>query len=177
MSLIDLFLIGFLVEKPWNAYELAKFIGGHNLQEVSRISTPAVYKNLTKLAQTGYLDVHTTKEGGRPEKKVYSITEQGRTYFLELLHKAATLPIYYHFGCNTVVMHLNKVEKEEAVSLLNMLRETVSHKKVFIDEAVQEHYENTPLVGRAIIRQAQLVNDAMIQWLDEFIEQYKEENR
>jgi DNA-binding PadR family transcriptional regulator len=175
MSLIDLFLIGFIVEKPWNAYELAKFIEGHDLQEIIRISTPSIYKNLTKLAQKGYLEVQISKEGGRPEKKIYSITEQGKAYFLELLHKAATLPVYYHFSCNTVVMHLNKVEKDEGLQLLDVLRSALAQKQIGVNKAVQEHGTEIPLVGRAIIRQVQLVNEAMIQWLDEFIEHYRRE--
>jgi hypothetical protein len=105
------------------------------------------------------------------------LAEQGKAYFLKLLHKAAMLPVYYHFDWNTVVMHLDRVEKDEGLQMLDVLRNTLAQKQIGIDNSIKEHGTEIPLVGRTIIRQAQLVNDAMIQWLDELIEQYKEENR
>lgn len=175
MSSIDLFLIGFLVEKPWSAYELAKFITEHNLHETIRISTPAVYKNLTKLAERGYADIQITREGGRPEKKIYSITESGLAYFHELLKKGIDAPILYHLSLNTVVMHLNKLDYEEGLRSLETIKAHLERKQHFIDEAMTEFSPRIPLVGRTIIRQVQLLNTAMLQWIQEFIVQYEHE--
>lgn len=175
MSTIDLFLIGFIVEKPWNAYELAKFVEEWDLQEITRISTPAIYKNLTKLAEKGYLQVQVIKEGERPEKKVYTITDSGQKYFLELLVKNSEAPLYYHFPLNTSIMHLNKLPQKTALQLLDQLKTLIEQKQTFLNRAVKENKNIVPLTGRTLIRQMQLVNRAMLQWIKELCLQYAQE--
>ncbi len=49
------------------------------------IKKSTVYYTLEKLAKDGYVEYETEREGKRPERRVYQITEKGESYFLQLL--------------------------------------------------------------------------------------------
>jgi DNA-binding PadR family transcriptional regulator len=86
MSTVDLMLLGALMEKPMNAYEMKKTMEFRNIRTWVKLSTPSIYKNLLSLKKKGYLDSKTVKESEMPEKTIYSINEKGRLYFIKLLH-------------------------------------------------------------------------------------------
>ena len=174
MSSINLFLLGFIIEKDWNAYELAKFLETHKLNSMIKISAPAIYKNLIKLAKKEYLKVNTVKESEMPEKKVYSITSKGKNYFHELMEKFATDKLKYHFDFNSFILNLDKIEKKERFILLDKLMEQLKGISEFYDLCLKE-YHYIRLTGRAIMKQHKMLNETMIKWLSEFIELYRNE--
>lgn len=186
MSAIDLFLLGFFVEPAreidervklptrFSAYEIANFIGENELQEMIKISTPAVFKNLIAMAEKGYLVIETVRDGNFPEKKIYSITEKGRKYFRDLMKKISLSALKYRFDFNSFILNLDKITPGEAFNLLNVLKKEFEKKREFF-QFIMKKYDFIPLTGRSIIRQSYMVNETMIKWITDFIEEYKNE--
>ena len=80
-SVINLILLGQVIRKPVSAYDLAHLLDQHNLSAMVRISKPAIYSNIRKLLERGYLEGRITKTRRRPEKRVCYPTDRGRARF------------------------------------------------------------------------------------------------
>ena len=174
MHTLDIIILGMAAEGPRSAYDIQKDVEYHQLSRWTRVSVPSVYRKVLRLSGAGYLRRETVKGERRGDKAVYSITEEGRRYFMELLRAQAVQPVQVIFDFNTVISNLNKVDRGDAAELVNTLREKLR-------EAAEENleyagqYREIPLVGREIINQQGMVYGALLRWLDEFEEKFKRE--
>lgn len=174
MSSVDLFLLGFIMERPWNAYELTKFIEENDLKEMIKISKASIFKKLKKMESLGYLEFETVKTGEMPEKRVYSTTPKGEKQFLNLMKQNSEKEFQYHQDFNTFILNLSKIEKEKGMKMVRKLKTRFMEKRRLY-KILLENKQTIPFEGKTIIRQIFLVNEAMIQWINEFSIEY--ENR
>ncbi|GAA1508337.1 DNA-binding PadR family transcriptional regulator [Agromyces terreus] len=80
-----------LVEQPMHPYEMYQLMLQRREDHVVRVSAGSLYRAVERLAADGLIVEHATeREGNRPERTVYAITEQGRAAFLETI--ASMLP-------------------------------------------------------------------------------------
>jgi DNA-binding PadR family transcriptional regulator len=171
MSSIDLYILGFIINQPMSAYEFAEFAKKYKFQEMIKISTPAIYKNLKKMFKQGYVKSKVVRQGEMPEKAIYSITDKGRAYFLELMNSMASTTYSIHFDFNTFLAHLDNIKKSEALLLLDKLKNTLINKKILLQNYI-DNYRDIPLQGRALIKQHYLLNNTLIEWLEDFIKEF-----
>jgi DNA-binding PadR family transcriptional regulator len=176
MSAINLLILGSVLNKDWSAYELAQFIETNDIDRLLKVSAPAIYRNLVKLAEQDYLAVRVTKEGEMPEKKIYSLTPSGRDYYYHLLQQVSTQQINYYFDLNTVIANLDNISGEQANTLIGNIREQLQSLAIIYEQAETKH-RTYPLVVRALIRQQQMLNQTMLEWLDQFEATFKAAQR
>ncbi len=173
MSSLHLFLMGFLVEAPWNAYELVKFFENRHIKHLVKFSTPSIYRNLVQLEKRGYLSVRTEREGDLPEKKIYSATDTGKTYFRELMDHFAGESFFYHFDFNVVILNLGKLPREEGLTLLDQLRALIqSMHRTY--EMLYETHRELPFEARMVMKQHAMLSETLLRWIDTFIQGYRE---
>lgn len=175
LSAINLVLLGFLIDESMSAYDLDKLIARDNIKEMVKISTPAVYKNLLKLNENGYLAAQIIKEGEMPEKTVYRVTDLGRQYFMELMYKYAGEKVKINFDLNALIINLNKIDKDKALRMLENIRNGFYFQQKTLAEQLLSA-QMAPITGRAVIRQSQLVNQALINWIEELIQEFRKES-
>lgn len=174
LSTINLVLLGFLLDESMSAYDLDKLIERNQIKEMVKISTPAIYKNLIKLNENGYLAAQTVKEGEMPEKTIYRITERGRQYFMELMYKYAGERIKINFDFNALIINLDKIDKDKALRMLENIRNGFYYQqKALAEQALSSKF--MPLTGRTVFRQFQLINQSLIEWIEELIKEYQRE--
>jgi DNA-binding PadR family transcriptional regulator len=168
LSAIDLTLLGLVISAPISAYDLAKFVEQHELKDLIRLSIPAIYKNMKKLEQQGFLSSASVKHGEMPEKTIYSITESGRQLFYILMDKYTDEKIKYHFEFNPVIVNLDKLPKTKSKQVVKKLKTKLEKRKQEIkrDEQVWRTISKT---GAVLFSQVQHVNDALLEWIDELI--------
>lgn len=175
LSAINLVLLGFLMDEAMSAYDLDKLITRNDIKEMVKISTPAIYKNLLKLNEKGYLAAQTVKEGEMPEKTIYRITNLGRQYFTELMYKYAGEKLKINFDLNALIINLEKVEKDKALRMLENIRNGFYYQqKTLTDKLLSGPM--MPMAGRAVLRQFQLVNQALVTWIEELIQEFNKGN-
>jgi len=168
LSAIDLTLLGLVISAPISAYDLAKFVEQHELKDLVRLSIPAIYKNLKKLEQQGYLSSTSEKHGEMPEKTIYTITESGRQLFYVLMDKYADEKIKYHFEFNPVIVNLDKLPKHKSQQLVIKLKTKLEKRKQDIKRDEQA-WSTISKTGIVLLSQVQHVNDALLDWIDELI--------
>jgi DNA-binding PadR family transcriptional regulator len=83
MNRYDLVLLGFITEKDSSGYDIITTIRKRELDRWAKISTSTIYNRLTRLEKNGYIEGRSEREGNRPERTTYTVSDKGR----ELLKK------------------------------------------------------------------------------------------
>ena len=176
MSSIDLVILGIVLEKPQSAYDIQKDVEYHHLSRWTKISVPSIYRKVLQLNEKGYLRSDIVKGDKFADKAVYSITNEGKKYFKQLMTAYTNQAVPLLFDFNVVIANLNKVDKDEALKLVSELRENIKS-SVRSNEAYAIEYADIPLVGRTIFEQQKLLYNSLLEWLDDFESQFKEEEQ
>lgn len=174
MSSIDLVILGIVLEKPQSAYDIQKDVEYHHLSRWAKVSVPSIYRKVIQLNEKGYLQSSIVKGDKYADKAVYSITDEGKAYFKKLMNTYSTQAIPLLFDFNVVIANLNKVSKEEALGLIAELKENITFSIKTNGEYAVE-YADIPFVGRTIIEQQIILYNSLLEWLDNFEEQFKKE--
>jgi DNA-binding PadR family transcriptional regulator len=174
MSAVDLVILGYLKRVPGSPYELARKVETSRLKKIVKIGSPTIYQNIKKMAQKGYLSSETVRDGEMPEKSIYTLTEKGEAYFLELMHRFSFDPGRMYFNFNSFIKNVTLVDKETGLAMLKDL------KLFFYDtrEDLENDIKNisTPSFEiRAILKQYHILLKGMIDWIEEVIADYKKE--
>lgn len=82
-------ILGFLEIRPLSGYDLKKGFDG-SVRHFWPADQAQIYRTLTKLSDTGLVSVELVPQEGKPDRKVYHITENGRSELHTWL--ASTLP-------------------------------------------------------------------------------------
>ncbi len=91
--MIPLYILGMLLRYgPQHGYQIKKMIS-EQLSDFTDIKLPAIYYHLEKMEAGGLITAQAVKEGVRPEKRVYAISEAGVERFQQLLRR--TLDLQY----------------------------------------------------------------------------------
>lgn len=81
-------ILGFLNYKPMTGYDLAKAFG-ESLNFFWHAQNSHIYLELKKLEKKGYISGKTVIQSDKPNKRVFSITDSGRTAFLDWLSQGS----------------------------------------------------------------------------------------
>jgi len=81
---IKTMLLGFLMSGSMTGYELKKRFS-ISFSFFSGLSYGSIYPSLRKMAQEGWITLKVEIQDGSPNRKVYTITDEGRKVFLENL--------------------------------------------------------------------------------------------
>ena len=87
---IKTMILGFLMHGSMTGYELKKRFS-LSFSFFSALSYGSIYPALKKLEQEGWITLKVEVQDGSPNRKVYTITDSGRKFFLENLRKPFTL--------------------------------------------------------------------------------------
>ena len=78
MNRYDLVLLGLILEHERSGYDIITEIRLRELDRWAKISTSTVYNRLTTLQKNGSILGRSEKDGNRPERMVFTITDKGR---------------------------------------------------------------------------------------------------
>ncbi len=177
MSTIDLIILGILLDKKMNAYELANFIEDRGIDKFLKVSVPAIYKNCKRLYQSGYLNGQRVREGEMPEKLVYSINKKGKEHFHDLMKYYSSSmhhdPTPFFIDFNSFLWHIEKLEMSEAIEMLENLQFQLLGIKKWIVQHEKEAQSSEPFSSRMIIKQYRMMIATLVIWVRETIEDYK----
>lgn len=86
-------MLSLLMDKPQSGYDLAKNFS-ESISFFWKATHQQIYRELAKLEEQNLVTVETIEQDGRPDKKLYSITEAGRTLLAAwLLQPGEVMPI------------------------------------------------------------------------------------
>ena len=175
MSSINLIILGFLKKKPMSAYEITRHFEFKRMQKWVKVGSPTIFQNIKKLAVKNLLVGKTIKDTEMPEKVIYSLTEAGEEYFLELMDQFSAKPGKIVFDFNTFVANLGQVDKETALQMLNNLKMSFMASHIDVTNDYQE-LSDLPVEGVAIMKLYRTIFNDLIKWVDDLILHYETED-
>ena len=99
-NLLALAVMSYLSQQPMHPYELSRTLREHGDDRSIKFNHGSLYMVVGQLAKAGYItEVETSREGQRPERTVYALTDEGRAEFRDWLAELVAEPEheYPHF--------------------------------------------------------------------------------
>lgn len=125
---IQLYVLGLLMRYgPQHGYSIKQIVSD-NIAAFAKIKLPTIYYHLDKLAEKGYINSVIEKDGNRPEKTVYSITDSGVAYFNSLLNKILAENYNVEFDFDGILYFSEFVNKSTVIKNLNRKKEHIENK-------------------------------------------------
>jgi PadR family transcriptional regulator AphA len=81
---LDYAILGFLNYRPYSGYDLKK-VFDTSVQHFWSADQSQIYRTLSRLSKQGLVDLEKIHQDDRPDRKVYHITEDGRSALIEWL--------------------------------------------------------------------------------------------
>lgn len=118
---LALAVMNLLIEEPMHPYEMKSKMKGRGHDQVIKLTGGSIYDTVERLEQGGFIQAQeTSREGRRPERTVYAITESGRDEITLWLQELLTQPVneYPQFGA--ALAFFAHLPKDEVVRLLKI---------------------------------------------------------
>ena len=99
-NLLALAVMSYLSQQPMHPYELGRTLREHGDARSIKFNHGSLYMVVGQLAKAGYItELETSREGQRPERTVYALTDAGRAEFGDWLRELVAEPQqeYPHF--------------------------------------------------------------------------------
>jgi DNA-binding PadR family transcriptional regulator len=99
-NLLALAVMSYLSQQPMHPYELGRTLREHGDARSIKFNHGSLYMVVGQLAKAGYIaELETSREGQRPERTVYALTDSGRAEFGNWLRELIAEPQqeYPHF--------------------------------------------------------------------------------
>jgi DNA-binding PadR family transcriptional regulator len=193
-DMVTLTVLGMLSEQPSHTYEIQRQIRSRH-KDFAATKTRALYHAIEDLVRKGFAEpVETTRDGRRPERTVYQISEHGREELVAWLTELLERPVAEYPVFNIAIGFLPYLPQERALESL-LSRTTSLHAEIAShQEAIRALQEDSRLprlflleLEHAIaLRQAELkwvfgiiedIRSGRLHWdIDWLIEQFAEHN-
>jgi DNA-binding PadR family transcriptional regulator len=144
-NLMALAVLATVVQRPMHRYEIASLIRARGKDQDMDVKWGSLYTVVQNLAKHGFLEVvGTSRQGARPERTVYRITEAGRQEMLDWTRELVSTPEPEHprFAAGLSVHMV--LPPDEVIGLLRArlgaLEESIAARR----EALAEHGADVP---------------------------------
>ncbi|MFC1992005.1 PadR family transcriptional regulator [Chloroflexota bacterium] len=120
----QLILLGILQEGKTHGYRLNEYVN-HVMSLFADIKKSKVYYTLEKLEKDGCVENEIEREGKRPERRVYKITDKGKAVFLQLLRDNLGEFTRTYFNDDIGIAFMGQLPNQEVQKLLDKKRKMV----------------------------------------------------
>ena len=139
ISPLALSILELLHERPMHPYELAATMRERHHDEFVRLNFGTLYHTVEVLERNGWiLPAEREKEGRRPERTVYRLTDAGRDVLLQVVGEILAVPRreYLHFSAGLMFMH--HLDKKSATSHLEQRSQALQQKITKLSHLLDE---------------------------------------
>ena len=159
-----LLVLGMLRTHDMHGYQIADAIEAYFRGE-GHIKKATLYDTLRRLADEGFLDGHEEREGNRPPRTVYTLTDSGEAEFTRLLKEDVAQPESWHSLVAVGLMFLDALPPAEALRLLRERRDAA----IAVAEAHEEAQPHPGIMSALIVDRVTRHAAVEIEWLDNAI--------
>jgi DNA-binding PadR family transcriptional regulator len=173
---LALAVMALLYERPMHPYEMVSLMRERGKHESVRLKYSSLYSVVEALEREGLiLPLATVREGRRPERTVYGLTEAGRIEFLSWLRELLREPVKEYTQFAAGLTFLPALPPDEAAALLEervrRLESEVEEMRARLDAVMEQGLPRLFLVEsehELILRQAEL------SWVRELVREIRD---
>lgn len=129
-----LLLLGLLSTHPQHGYQMNEFIE-KNLGRVSLMKKATAYAMLSRMENAGLVEASEGREGNRPTRRVYSITDDGLKEMMDMLEAILGDPEYQPPFGDIAVMFIDILESDRAAELIRKRLDWMDEEIRFMESA------------------------------------------
>jgi DNA-binding PadR family transcriptional regulator len=119
-NLLALAVLAYLSRQPMHPYELGRTLREHDDARSIKFNHGSLYMVVEQLARAGFIvEQETSREGQRPERTVYALTDEGRKEFGDWLRELVEVPEHEYPHFVAALSLIGALPPGEAVALLD----------------------------------------------------------
>lgn len=116
---LQLAVLRLLADGQMHPYEMQQRIREHAIDQVVKVAHGSLYHAVARLAEQGLIEpMETSREGRRPERTVYAITEAGQDEARSRLREFVMRPVKEYPSFGMALAFVSMLPPAEAVALL-----------------------------------------------------------
>jgi DNA-binding PadR family transcriptional regulator len=139
---LALAVLSLLVERPMHPYEMSSTMRERVKEESIKLNYGSLYSVVDSLVKHGLIEVQETiREGRRPERTIYAITEPGRTELVDWLSELLSVPVK-EFTQFEAALSLMPCMPPDEVSRLLAMRRTRLENEIASLRAIMDEMAN-----------------------------------
>lgn len=170
---VALSVLNLLNERPMHPYEMRVLIRQRRHDRAFRIRESSIYDTVSRLADRGLIEpVEVNREGRRPERTVYAITEAGRDELLSWLWDLASEPPEEYPAFAAPLMFIYSLGRDRVIAALTQraakLEAQISSSDAY-RQASEPQYPGFPRIFGIEEEYAQAMRRAEVTWLRDII--------
>ena len=124
-NLLALAVLSYLTQRPMHPYELSRTLRENGDARSIKFNHGSLYMVVQQLAKAGFVaEVETSRDGARPERTVYALTDAGRGELHDWLRELVEVPTHEYPG---FVAALSLIAALPPERVLELLRHRLGH--------------------------------------------------
>ncbi|TDD44194.1 PadR family transcriptional regulator [Nonomuraea terrae] len=144
-NLMALAVLSALVQRPMHPYEIARALTGWGKDQDMEIKWGSLYTVVRNMEKHGLIAEHESfREGRRPERTVYRITDEGRAEMVDWTRELVSTPMPETPRFRAGLSVLAALHPDEAATLLrrrlDLLEDTITTER----DTLAQHTEQVP---------------------------------
>jgi DNA-binding PadR family transcriptional regulator len=118
-NLLALAVLSYLTQRPMHPYELSRTLREHGDARSIKFNHGSLYMVVGQLAKAGFIaEQETTREGQRPERTVYALTDSGRHELRDWMRELVEYPQHEYPHFVAALSLIGALPPSEVVKLL-----------------------------------------------------------
>jgi DNA-binding PadR family transcriptional regulator len=168
-------VLGSLSERPMHPYEISTMLRGRGKDQSIKVNYGSLYSVVAALEKHGFIEaLETVREGNRPERTVYQITEAGQAEFTDWLSELVGTPTREFHPLEAGLSYLPGLPPDRAVELLEQRLKAVD---ADIEQTIAVHEQMTSMAFPRIFWIESEFRLAMLRAESAYVHQLVEEIR
>jgi len=138
-NLLALAVLSYLSQRPMHPYELGRTLRDHGDERSIKFNHGSLYMVVQQLTRAGFIaEQGTDREGQRPERTVYALTDAGRRELRDWLRELVEVPQHEYPAFVAALSLIAALPPSEAVELLRRRLERLAGQRAEIRELVDD---------------------------------------
>ena len=164
---LALSVLSLLLEGPMHPYEMKLRMKDRGHDQVIRLRGGSLYDTVDRLHQLGLIQPgETEREGRRPERTVYAITDAGRDELRSWVRQLLAEPVHEYPVFTAALAFILTLDKDEAVGLLRRRIMAVEGEIAALDSVLHSMVaQGLPRIVLIEGEYTQAVRRAEVEWI------------
>ncbi len=165
-GLWELAVLSLLREIPLHPYEIQRLLKARKKDDVLVLKRGSLYHAIKRLADAGLIEAQaTSREGNRPERTTYAITDAGREALPKWLKHLVATPQHENSSLMGAVSFLFHLSPKEAASGLQNRMEALRTQIVLLDQRLAEAMPRVGRIHLVELEYARAMRTAELDWV------------
>ncbi|GII65269.1 PadR family transcriptional regulator [Sphaerisporangium krabiense] len=171
-NLLALAVLSAVVQRPMHPYEMASVLRDRGKEQDMDIKWGSLYTVVRNMERHGLIAaVETRKEGGRPERTTYRITDAGRAEYVDWVRELLAEPEREHPRFVAGLSVCAVLGPDEVARLLRQRLDVLEPQIAAEREALSRHTREVPRVFLIEQEYDLAVREAEVSWIRAFLDE------